>query len=185
MKVVVTGGTGMIGRKLISSLLATPELIDRDGNKSEVTSITAFDVMPPDPPLPDDDRLSVVTGEISNAEAIASLICDDTDAVFHLAAVVSAQAEEDFDLGMRVNLDGTRIVLERCRALGAGGGKSGGGSGALFLPCLDLAVTPARCAIDAMHNWWCCLKRMTDSDRHAQIYNDIYHMKYDIIYNVI
>ena len=72
---------------------------------------------PPDPPLPDDDRLSVVTGEISNAEAIASLICDDTDAVFHLAAVVSAQAEEDFDLGMRVNLDGTRIVLERCRAL--------------------------------------------------------------------
>ena len=116
MKVVVTGGTGMIGRKLISSLLATPELIDRDGNKSEVTSITAFDVMPPDPPLPDDDRLSVVTGEISDAEAIASLICDDTDAVFHLAAVVSAQAEEDFDLGMRVNLDGTRIVLERCRA---------------------------------------------------------------------
>jgi len=89
MKVVVTGGTGMIGRKLISSLLATPELIDRDGNKSEVTSITAFDVMPPDPPLPDDDRLSVVTGEISNAEAIASLICDDTDAVFHLAAVLA------------------------------------------------------------------------------------------------
>ena len=117
MKVVVTGGTGMIGRKLISSLLVTPELIDRDGNKSEVTSITAFDVMPPDPPLPDDDRLSVVTGEISDADAIASLIGNDTDAVFHLAAVVSAQAEEDFDLGMRVNLDGTRIVLERCRAL--------------------------------------------------------------------
>ena len=41
MKVVVTGGTGMIGRKLISSLLATPELIDRDGHKAEVTSITA------------------------------------------------------------------------------------------------------------------------------------------------
>ena len=117
MKVVVTGGTGMIGRKLISSLLVTPELIDRDGNKSEVTSITAFDIMPPDPPLPDDDRLSVVTGEISDADAIASLIGNDTDAVFHLAAVVSAQAEEDFDLGMRVNLDGTRIVLERCRAL--------------------------------------------------------------------
>mgnify|MGYP001163658246 FL=1 len=117
MKVVVTGGTGMIGRKLISSLLVTPELIDRDGNKSEVTSITAFDIMPPDPPLPDDDRLSVVTGEISDADAIASLIGNDTDAVFHLAAVVSAQAEEDFDLGMRVNLDGTRILLERCRAL--------------------------------------------------------------------
>ena len=47
MKVVVTGGTGMIGRKLIDSLLATPELIDRDGDKTEVTAITAFDVVAP------------------------------------------------------------------------------------------------------------------------------------------
>lgn len=118
MKVVVTGGTGMIGRKLISSLLATPELMDRDGKLAEVTAITAFDVMPPNPPLPEDSRLTVITGEISDAAAVDALIGEDTDTVFHLAAVVSAQAEEDFDLGMRVNLDGTRIVLERCRALG-------------------------------------------------------------------
>ena len=118
MKVVVTGGTGMIGRKLIDSLLAMPELIDRDGNMAEVTAITAFDVVAPNPPLPDDPRLTIVTGEISDAEAVEALIDDDTDTVFHLAAVVSAQAEEDFDLGMRVNLDGTRITLERCRALG-------------------------------------------------------------------
>jgi len=51
MKVVVTGGTGMIGRKLIDSLLATPELIDREGKKAEVTAITAFDVVAPNPPL--------------------------------------------------------------------------------------------------------------------------------------
>ena len=68
MKVVVIG-TGMIGRKLIDSLLATPELIDRDGDKTEVTAITAFDVSPP-PPLPDDPRLTVVTGEISDAAAV-------------------------------------------------------------------------------------------------------------------
>ncbi|MEE2688817.1 MAG: D-erythronate dehydrogenase [Pseudomonadota bacterium] len=117
MKVVVTGGTGMIGRKLIASLLAVPELIDRDGRPAAITSITAFDVTPPDPLLPEDPRLNFVAGEISDANAIATLINDGTDAVFHLAAVVSAQAEEDFDLGMRVNLDGTRIVLERCRAL--------------------------------------------------------------------
>ena len=71
----------------------------------------------PNPPLPDDPRLTIVTGEISDAAAVEALIDDDTDTVFHLAAVVSAQAEEDFDLGMRVNLDGTRITLERCRAL--------------------------------------------------------------------
>ena len=57
MKVVVTGGTGMIGRKLIDPLLATPELIDRDGDKTEVTAITAFDVVAPNPPLPDDPRV--------------------------------------------------------------------------------------------------------------------------------
>ena len=95
MKVVVTGGTGMIGRKLIDSLLATPELIDRDGDKTEVTAITAFDVVAPNPPLPDDPRLTIVTGEISDAAAVEALIDDDTDTVFHLAAVVSAQAEED------------------------------------------------------------------------------------------
>ena len=118
MKVVITGGIGMIGRKLIDSLLAVPELINREGEKSEITAITAFDVVAPNPPLPDDPRVSVVTGEVSDAATIEALIDEDTDTVFHLAAVVSAQAEEDFDLGMRVNLDGTRIVLERCRALG-------------------------------------------------------------------
>jgi len=107
----------MIGRKLIASLLATPELIGCDGEKSEISSITAFDVIPPDPPLPEDVRLNFIMGEISDANAIGVMIDDDTDTIFHLAAVVSAQAEEDFDLGMRVNLDGTRTVLERCRAL--------------------------------------------------------------------
>ena len=118
MKVVITGGIGMIGRKLIDSLLAMPELINRDGEKAEITAITAFDVVAPNPPLSDDPRVSVVTGEVSDTATIEALIDEDTDTVFHLAAVVSAQAEEDFDLGMRVNLDGTRIVLERCRALG-------------------------------------------------------------------
>ena len=117
MKVVVTGGAGMIGRKLIDSLLTTPELIDRDGVKNEVTSITAFDIVAPNPPMPDDPRLSFVIGEISTPSTIETLIDDTTDTVFHLAAVVSAQAEDDFDLGMRVNLDGTKVVLERCRVL--------------------------------------------------------------------
>ena len=60
MKAGVTGGTGMIGRKLIDLLLATPELIDRDGDKTEVTAITALDMVAPNPPLPDDPRLTIV-----------------------------------------------------------------------------------------------------------------------------
>ena len=117
MKVVVTGGTGMIGRKLIDSLLLWPEMIDHTGDRLEVGEIVAVDVVAPNPPLPEDKRLTVVTGEVSDARLIESVIDAETDAVFHLAAVVSAAAEEDFDLGMRVNLDGIRTVLERCRAL--------------------------------------------------------------------
>jgi nucleoside-diphosphate-sugar epimerase len=77
-----------------------------------------FDVAEPDPPFPDDPRLEIKTGDISDLDTIRSLITPDTDAVFHLAAVVSAGAEEDFDLGMRVNFGGTKAVLDICRALG-------------------------------------------------------------------
>jgi len=118
MKAVVTGGTGMIGRKLIDSLLLWPEMIDHTGARIEIREIVALDVVAPNPPLPEDKRLAVVVGEVSDPAVVGALIDEETDAVFHLAAVVSAAAEEDFDLGMRVNLDGTRVVLERCRALG-------------------------------------------------------------------
>jgi nucleoside-diphosphate-sugar epimerase len=51
-------------------------------------------------------KVKAVTGDVSDERAIASACPPDTDAVFHLAAVVSGQAESDFDLGMRVNLKG-------------------------------------------------------------------------------
>src|SRR5438067_737236 len=47
--------------------------------------------------------------------ALRNGVGDDTDSVFHLASIVSAQAEEDFDLGYRVNVDATRALLECCR----------------------------------------------------------------------
>ena len=77
-----------------------------------------FDNAPPALPLPEDKRLTVVTGDIADRETVARLIAPGTDAVFHLAAIVSGQAEADTDLGYRVNLDGTRAVLDACRALG-------------------------------------------------------------------
>ncbi len=118
MKIVITGACGMIGRKMVDSLLADPMLVDRTGAAAEVKKIVALDVVAPNPPLADDPRVEVVTGEVDSAELITALIDEETDSVFHLAAVVSAGAEQDFGLGMRVNLDGTRLVLDRCRALG-------------------------------------------------------------------
>ncbi|MDP6390980.1 MAG: NAD-dependent epimerase/dehydratase family protein, partial [Alphaproteobacteria bacterium] len=117
MKVVVTGAAGMIGRKLVESLLSQPELADRDGKLAEIESLVGMDVVEPDPPLPDDSRLEFHTGEVSDEKLMRELIDGETDSIFHLAAVVSAQAEEDFDLGIRVNLGGVRAVLDACRAL--------------------------------------------------------------------
>jgi nucleoside-diphosphate-sugar epimerase len=69
--------------------------------------------------LPHDPRLELIAGDITDAEQVRRLIGPGTDGVFHLAAIVSANAEEDFDLGYAVNLDGTRHLLEACRALPA------------------------------------------------------------------
>jgi nucleoside-diphosphate-sugar epimerase len=108
MRVVITGGCGFLGRRVALQLLA----------RGDVDELILFDNAPPALPLPKDKRLRLVTGDIADREAVRHLISPGTDSVFHLAAVVSGQAEADTDLGYRVNLDGTRAVLEACRALG-------------------------------------------------------------------
>ena len=76
-----------------------------------------LDVVPP----PDfgDARVRAQAGDLADPAVIERAVTPDTDSVFHLAAVVSGQAEADFDIGMRVNLDATRALLERCRRLDA------------------------------------------------------------------
>jgi nucleoside-diphosphate-sugar epimerase len=119
MKVVITGGAGFIGRRLARSLLDRGSLVGADGRAVEIDELVVFDVAAPEPPMADDPRLRVTTGDIGDAETVNALVTEDCGAVFHLAAVVSAGAEEVFDLGMRVNLRGTRNVLEACRRHGA------------------------------------------------------------------
>src|SRR5204862_1243457 len=84
-----------------------------------VDELVLFDNAPSALPLPEDKRITLVTGDIADRDVVARLITQGTDAVFHLAAIVSGQAEADTDLGYRVNLDGTRAVLDACRALGS------------------------------------------------------------------
>jgi nucleoside-diphosphate-sugar epimerase len=109
MKVLITGGGGFLGFRLARALLARGQL----GGKP-ITSITlldgAFSAI-----LPQDGRLRAVTGDVSDARVLADVCPPDTDAVFHLAAVVSGAAEADFDLGMRVNLMGTELLLAQMR----------------------------------------------------------------------
>jgi D-erythronate 2-dehydrogenase len=118
MRVVITGGAGFIGRRLAERLLARGTIAGSDGRPAEIDELVLFDMAAPLPALKPDKRLKLVTGDIADAAAIRRLIDPRTGSVFHFAAVVSGQAEADTDIGYRVNLDGTRAVLEACRALG-------------------------------------------------------------------
>ena len=116
MQILITGGAGLLGTRLARAILARGSLTDGSGATRAVSKVTLFDIAPA--AGFDDPRVMSVVGDVASAADIATVLTPQTDAVFHLAAVVSGQAEADFDLGMRINLDATRMVLERARANG-------------------------------------------------------------------
>ena len=117
MKVVITGGTGFIGRMLARSILARGSLTGPSGAQEEVDAITLFDAVEPPAPLEGlDGRAKVVIGDISDKDLVFGLLDRDDVSVFHLASVVSGGGEKDFDLAIRVNLMGGLNVLEAARA---------------------------------------------------------------------
>jgi D-erythronate 2-dehydrogenase len=117
MRIVITGGAGFLGRRLALRLLQRGTLTDAKGRQREIAQIVLLDVV--SATLPADPRLTSIAGDLADAAVVEHAVTDDTDTVFHMAAVVSGQAEADFDVGMRVNLDATRLLLERCRRLHA------------------------------------------------------------------
>jgi nucleoside-diphosphate-sugar epimerase len=143
MEILVTGGAGFLGQQLIARVLAKGmlRLADAQGARDEpVSRIVCFDV---GEGAIRDPRVMNVAGDISDAAQVRALLSKDTGAVVHLAAVVSGTAEADFDLGMRVNLDGTRHLLEACRALGTAPRLLFSSSIAVFGGALPPVVTDA------------------------------------------
>jgi len=114
MRVVITGGAGFLGTRLARAILGRGELSDAHGNARPVRELVLVDVVAP--ASLDDRRVRSIVGNLDDAATVAAAVTPGTDSVFHLAAVVSGQAEADFDVGMRVNVDAMRQLLERCRA---------------------------------------------------------------------
>jgi nucleoside-diphosphate-sugar epimerase len=116
MHILITGGGGFIGRKLAVALLCAGAVTLDDDVPRPVERITLFDSAP-DADVPRDPRIELVTGDITDRSAVER-VAADADLVWHLAAVVSAAAEADFELGYQINVDGTRLLLEALRATG-------------------------------------------------------------------
>jgi nucleoside-diphosphate-sugar epimerase len=116
MKVLITGGAGFLGQRVARQLLDRGELTDSQGKAQRIDQLVLVDVVPANDF--GDQRVRVVTGDIADGALLRQAIDTDTASIFHLAAIVSGQAEADFDLGMRINLDATRQLLDISRELG-------------------------------------------------------------------
>ena len=120
MRVVITGGTGFVARKLAQRLLKDGTTTGPDGTPQEISEIVLFDNVEANPPVNyNNSNVQPVIGDITDKADVEEIIKGGRGAgsIWHLAAVVSAGAEADLDLGYAVNLHGTLHVLNACRGL--------------------------------------------------------------------
>jgi D-erythronate 2-dehydrogenase len=110
MHVLITGAAGMIGRKLTARLI-------KDGgiNGTPIERLTLTDVVAPEKPASFTGKVDLSTGDLAAPGAAEKLIADRPELIFHLAGVVSGEAEIDLEKGYHVNLDGTRALLDAIR----------------------------------------------------------------------
>lgn len=115
MHILVIGAAGMVGRKLT-------ERLARDGRLrgEPIERMTLSDVVEPSVPDGAPFEVAVRTDDLSVDGTAQALLADEPDVIFHLAAIVSGEAEQDFDKGYRINLEGTWSLFEAIRAAGHG-----------------------------------------------------------------
>ncbi len=117
MHILITGAAGMLGRKLTDSLVKSGELGGRP-----VDALTLVDVVEPEAPARFSGKASARAADIAAPGASEAMLEGRPDLIFHLAAIVSGEAEADFDKGYRINLDATRQLFDAVRALNAQSG---------------------------------------------------------------
>jgi len=116
MRIIIFGAAGFLGKKLALTLLDQGSISLNGNPPRKIEEMVLFDKFLPTE-VPEDSRLTLIAGDICSQKQIRSLLEKPVDAIFHLAAVVSGEAEKNFDLGMNVNLHATLHMLELCREL--------------------------------------------------------------------
>jgi len=115
MHILITGAAGMIGRKLVARLTDDAAL-----NGRPIEKLTLIDIGAPQKPGKFGGGVVTAAADIADPAAAHAAVAGRPDVIFHLAAVVSGEAELDFEKGMHVNLDGSRALIEAIRAVGEG-----------------------------------------------------------------
>ena len=115
MHILITGAAGMIGRKLTERLV-----MDRALDSKPIDKLTLIDIVAPARPAGFSDHVKTRAADLAEPGVAEKAIAERPEVIFHLAGVVSGEAELDFEKGYRVNLDGTRALLEAIRKTGDG-----------------------------------------------------------------
>jgi nucleoside-diphosphate-sugar epimerase len=115
VKILIIGAAGMVGRKLAERLVR-----DKSLNGKSIDQLTLVDVVAPVAPAGFAGKIESIAADLSAPGKAEAMIAGRPDVIFHLAAVVSGEAEADFEKGYRINLDGTRALLETIRKAGDG-----------------------------------------------------------------
>jgi nucleoside-diphosphate-sugar epimerase len=115
MHILITGAAGMIGRKLTQRLV-----MDRALGSEPIEKLTLIDIVAPARPAGFSDHVKTRAADLAEPGVAAKAVSERPDVIFHLAGVVSGEAELDFEKGYRVNLDGTRALFEAIRKIGDG-----------------------------------------------------------------
>jgi len=111
MHIQIIGAAGMVGRKLTGKLVSDPAIFEPES----IDRLTLVDVIEPQTPAGFKGTIDTITADLSVSGEAEKLVAQRPDIIFHLAAVVSGEAEADFDKGYRINLDGTRQLFEAIR----------------------------------------------------------------------
>jgi nucleoside-diphosphate-sugar epimerase len=118
MRVLVTGGEGYLGRKLVNALVGRGELVGPSGTTEPIDHILLTDMAPATAAPLADSRLSYLGGDIADPAFVENLFAEPPQAIFHLAALMSGGAEKAFEAGYKANLHGTLHLLEAARRAG-------------------------------------------------------------------